>query len=376
VTTVTLCVYLIARHLAGRRAGWIAALLATTSGSLLLVTTGTSGDGPAIAFATAAVAAALAARDHAGASRPLAAGLLVGCTAAVKLLAAPVGVPVALILLARRRTAQTVSAALLALAVPLAAAAPWGYARVWDQSVRYHQEARRYSLGAVAWRLLSTLATRDALVTVTVTVVVVAALTARSRWRTPIGPRWALAGTALGAWLAVQTVFLLIESAMWLPHVSELVVPLCLLASLRLPPVRVLVVPWALAALVWVGTDRQFVRPGPYASGTPGQALVHRIGGCPGGRVVTDEPGLAWRAGQGVPWSLVDTSIKQFDQRRITESSVLAAARDRHSHAVVITDAHRLGRWPDLVDRLGGLGYRTVYDRAGIRALLRSCSHP
>ncbi len=53
---ITLCVYLAARSIADRRAGLVAAGLATTSGSILAVTTGISGDGPAIAFAVAAVA--------------------------------------------------------------------------------------------------------------------------------------------------------------------------------------------------------------------------------------------------------------------------------------------------------------------------------
>jgi len=363
---VTLVVYLVARQLADRRAGWIAALLATTSGSLLLVTTGTSGDGPAIAFAVSALAVALAARDHPGWVRPVVVGLLVGCTVSVKLLAAPVVVPVALILLARRRAAQTVVAALVTIAVPLVAAAPWGYVRVWDQSVRYHQEARRYSVGSAAWRLVSTLATRDVLVTVTVVVVVVAALAARKRWHPPTGPRWVLVGTALGAWLVVQTAFLLVESAMWLPHVSELVVPLCLLAALRLPRTRVLVAPWVLAAVVWAASDWRFVRTGDYGRGDPARMAVHRSAACgPDDLIITDEPGLAWRAGQGVPWSLVDTSIKQFDQGRITEATVLRAARDPRVHQVVVTDADRLGRWPDLADRLDELGFTRMHFPGG-----------
>src|SRR5262245_50743430 len=53
---ITIATYLVARRLAGRLAGVIAAALVTTSGSLFLVTTGISGDGAAIAFASAAVA--------------------------------------------------------------------------------------------------------------------------------------------------------------------------------------------------------------------------------------------------------------------------------------------------------------------------------
>ena len=78
-----------------------------------------------------------------------------------------------------------------------------------------------------------------------------------------------------------------------------------------------------------------------------------------------------------MPWSLVDTSVKQFDQGRITEATVLRAARDPRSSTVVVTDPNRLGRWPDLADRLGELGFRTVADRDGVRVLVRGCTpHP
>jgi 4-amino-4-deoxy-L-arabinose transferase-like glycosyltransferase len=72
---ITIAVYLLARRVAGRRAGVIAAALATTSGSIFLVTTGISGDGPAIAFAASAVAAAFAYRDQPSIARSVGCGL-------------------------------------------------------------------------------------------------------------------------------------------------------------------------------------------------------------------------------------------------------------------------------------------------------------
>ena len=179
---ITLCTYLAARAVGDRRSGLVAALLATTAGSVLLVTTGISGDGPAIAFAIAAVTVALSARDHDGWFRPVAAGLLVGAACAVKLLVGPVVLVVGLLLWNRRRPRQLLAAAVAAVAVPLALAAPWGYARVYDQSVRYHREARRYSVGDAAWRIVTTLLERDLFVVVTAVVVVVVAL-ALLYWR-------------------------------------------------------------------------------------------------------------------------------------------------------------------------------------------------
>jgi len=154
---ITIAVYVIARRIAGRRAGVIAAALATTSGSLFLVTTGISGDGPAIAFAASAVAASFAYRDRPSTARAVGVGLLVGAACSVKLLAAPVVVPVALVMLVPRRTRDLVTGAVVAIAVPVVLAGVWGYSRVWDQSVRYHHEARRYSVGEAVWRMITTL---------------------------------------------------------------------------------------------------------------------------------------------------------------------------------------------------------------------------
>src|SRR5262245_55391451 len=369
---ITITVYLIARRVAGRRAGVVAAALATTSGSVFLVTTGISGDGAAIAFASAGVAVAFAYRERPSTARAVGAGLLVGAACSVKVLAAPVVVPVALALLVRRRTRDVVAAAVLAVTVPLVLAGVWGYSRVWDQSVRYHHEARRYSLGEAVWRMLTTLVERDTIVVATAAVVVVLALVARDRW-VPHEEAWLWrGGSALGAWLVVQAGFLLTESAMWRPHVSELVVPITLLAALRLPPMRVLLVTWIIALPVFLVGTWDFARPGGYHGvdarvearlrALPSQAVV-----------VTDEPGFAWRAGLRVPDQLVDVSVKQFDQDRITEPDLLRAARARDACAVLATSDERLGRFRDLPNRLADVGYRTVLHDGDVRLLERPC---
>jgi 4-amino-4-deoxy-L-arabinose transferase-like glycosyltransferase len=369
---ITIAVYLIARRLAGRRAGVIAAALATTSGSLFLVTTGISGDGAAIAFAASAVAVGFAYRDRPSTARAVAAGLLVGAACSVKLLAAPVVVPVALAMLVRRRTRDLVAAAVLAVAVPLVLAGVWGYSRVWDQSVRYHHEARRYSVGSAAWRMVTTLVERDTIVVATALVVAVIAVAAREQWAArDDAPLWR-AGTALGAWLVVQMGFLLTESAMWRPHVSELVVPLTLLAALRLPSTRALVVTWVVALPIFVVGTWGFARPGGY-HGVDARVEA-RLRALPSGAfVVTDDPGFPWRAGLRVPDQLVDVSVKQFDQRRITEPDLLRAARARDACAVLATSSERLGRFHDLPDRLADDGYRTVLHDGDTRLLLRQC---
>jgi 4-amino-4-deoxy-L-arabinose transferase-like glycosyltransferase len=369
---ITLATYLAARAVADRRAALVAAILATTSGSVLLVTTGISGDGPAVAFAISAVAVALSSRASPGLLRPVMAGLLVGAACSVKLLAAPVAVPVGLCLLARGRPRRVVAAALAALAVPLVAAAPWGYERVWDQSVRYHQEARRYTPGEVVVRIVTTLVERDAFVVVTVVVVLVGALLARGRWHPSDGRWFARPGTWFGAWLACQVVVLLVESGMWRPHVSQLVVPLCLLAALRLPSWRTLAVAWVVAVPVWTVHVDGIVRPGGYRGGDA--VLATRLRTLPDDAfVVTDEPGFAWRTGNRVPEAFVDVSVKQFDHDRITKREVLDEARAPRACAVLVTSDERLGRWPDLPDRLADDGYRTVLHRGETLLLVRPC---
>jgi 4-amino-4-deoxy-L-arabinose transferase-like glycosyltransferase len=369
---ITVAVYLVARRIAGRRAGVVAAALVTTSGSIFLVTTGISGDGPAIAFAASAVAVAFAYRDRPTTARAVGVGLLVGAACSVKLLAAPVVVPVALAMLACRRTREVVVAAVMAVAVPLVLAAPWGYSRVWDQSVRYHHEARRYSVAEAVWRMITTLVERDTIVVGTAVVVLVVAITARDRWSAAAQPWVWRTGTALGAWLVVQVGFLLTESAMWRPHVSELIVPLTLLAALRLPSMRVLMVTWAVTLPIFLVGTWGFAEPGGY-HGVDAEVAA-RLRALPSHAVVvTDEPGFPWRAGLPVPDQLVDVSVKQFDQGRITEPEVLRAARARDACAVLVTSDERLGRFRDLSARLADAGYRTALHDGETRLLLRPC---
>lgn len=369
---ITLGTYLAARAVADRRAAVVAAVLATTSGSVLAVTTGISGDGPAIAFAVGAVSVALGARDHPGWGRPVAAGLLVGAACAVKLLVAPVVVPVGLCLLARRRPLQLVAAGAVAVTVPLVLAAPWGWSRVWDQSFRYHREERRYTVGEAAWRVVSTLVERDPFVVVTVVLVLVGALVARHRWRAADRPWWQRPGTVVGLWLGAQTGMLLAESAMWRPHVSQLIVPLCLLASLRLPAWRPLVAAWVVVLPLWVIGVGDIARPGGYRG--EDARLADRLAALPDRAVVvTDEPGFPWRAGLRVPHRFVDVSVKQFDQGRITRADVLRAAQSSRACAVLVTSDERLGRFPRLPGRLGDAGYELVWRDGDRRLLVRPC---
>src|SRR5262249_1852484 len=168
----------------------VAAVLVTTSGSIVWVTAGIASDGPALAFAIGAVAVSFGYAQEPGSGRAVAAGALLGAAVVAKALAAPAGLAVALLLLSRRRPRDLVYAAGAAAVVAIGAALPWGLGRVWDQSVSYNRNASRLTSywGAVtkAWH---TLVDRDPIVLVAVGLALGMLLLARLGWgRAPHRP--------------------------------------------------------------------------------------------------------------------------------------------------------------------------------------------
>jgi len=135
---------------------------------------------------------------------------------------------------------------------------------------------------------------------------------------------------------------------------------------------RVLVFTWVIALPIFLVGTWSFAKPGGY-HGVDAQVAA-RLRTLPSDAVVvTDEPGFPWRAGLRVPDQLVDVSVKQFDQGRITEPDLLRAARARDACAVLATSDERLGRFRDLPDKLADAGYRTVLHDDDTRLLLRDC---
>ena len=100
---ITVVTYAAGRRITSRTGALMAAALATTSGSILWVTSGIASDGPAIAFAIGAVAASFGYKQEPGSGRAVAAGALLGAAVVAKALAAPAGLAVVLLLLSRRR---------------------------------------------------------------------------------------------------------------------------------------------------------------------------------------------------------------------------------------------------------------------------------
>ena len=256
---VTVATYAIARRVATRGGAVLAAALVATSGSMLWVTAPISGDGPALAFVTTAVALAFAYRARPTTMRAVAVGLAMGAALSIKLLVIPAAIPVGLLMLRGGRLRALVTAVGSAAVVFLAAALPWGISDVWDQSIAFHQNASRTdSYGGNAWRLVHTLCERDVLLTIVAVAAVIGVVIHWCGHRHDAGDRCPGGGRApsvgvgaraleiletpagmFGAWLVVQAALLVWEPQMWRPHVSEVIVPIALLVALRPPSWRV-----------------------------------------------------------------------------------------------------------------------------------------
>ncbi len=120
-------------------------------------------DGPAEAFGTATIVAALWYRSAPSWRRSLVVGALAGAAIGTKsLLAGPSILAAWLIVLGVRRFRHVVAVPFLALGVVIAAAVPWGLSAVYDQSVLYHlDKTGQRDPGANLRKVISTLTDRD-----------------------------------------------------------------------------------------------------------------------------------------------------------------------------------------------------------------------
>ena len=377
---ITVVTYAAARRITSRTGALVAAVLVTTSGSILWVTSGIASDGSAIAFAIGAVAVAFGYAQEPGSGRAVAAGALIGAAVVAKALAAPAGLAVALLLLSRRRPRDLVYAAGAAVVVALGAALPWGLGRVWDQSVAYNRNATRITSywGAVtkAWH---TLVDRDPFVLVAIALVLAMLVLARLGWvRATAAPASAREPvlfrpvTILGIWLAAQFALLVYEPAFWRPHVAFLIVPLALLVALRPPPVVALLI-GAVAVAPWYWSNlHSMLWPDPYNAAE--RAAVDDLRNLPSGaRAISDEPGFLWRANRLTDPYLDDSSVKRIEQGQITAEKIARAAADRDMCAVLVWTS-RYGDL-DLGPRLAAAGYEVTARYGGPRVLYerRNC---
>jgi len=373
---VTVATYAAGRHLTTRGGALLAAGLVTTSGSVLWTTAPITSDGPALALATTAVALALGYRVRPSATRAVAVGLTLGAALCIKVLVLPAAVPVGLLLLGRRRPRDIVLAAGAAVAVGLVVTLPWGFGRVWDQYIEYHRESSRIASHAGAARkILRTLVERDALVVAAGVLALLAAALPRGPGRDAArdeapadAPPARVSAGLLGAWAGGVLLVLVLEPAFWRPQLAEVIPALALLAALRpfrstavLAVVGIALSPW------YLGHARPMLWPD--RADADERAAVADLADLPDGfEVVTDEPGLAWRAGRRVPGRLVDASIKRIEQGQITTGVIAEAAAERDVCAVLVWD-DRYGDLPGLPDRLADDGYGVAARYGGPRVL-------
>lgn len=353
--------YMAGRAVTDRAGALLAAGLVSVTASVLWVTAPLASDGVALALATLTVMLALKWRDDVSVRRAVWLGLAVSATMSVKALLAPVVVPVALVLLARRRAVVVGTAAATALGSHLLLWLPWGPARVWDQSYAYHLEvASERTPGANALKILSTMGDRDALLLAAVVAMVVAVLLGRRAQRPATEPLVTSPDTLLLAWLGATLLVLLTEHPLWRPHLSQLVPGLALLAARHRPPVRLLAV-GAVLVPYHVVHAWDVLHPDAYPRRTQEAISIVRALP-PGARAMSDEPGIVWRADRLTPPDLVDASILRIESGRLTAASLAREAADPGVCAVVVDSPARWGSFEDLPGRLATEGFTVALD--------------
>jgi 4-amino-4-deoxy-L-arabinose transferase-like glycosyltransferase len=370
---VTIAVYSCARRVTTRANALLAAGLVTTSGSVLWVTGPINADGPSMALSVLAVALALRALDHAEPRLwdAVFVGLAGGAAASIKATSVPAVIAAGVVLvLVRRRVLDAVVAAATAVAVYVVTALPWGFGRVWDQSFAYHNDARRLnSRPDAAWKVLTTLWERDPLVVVALalaagTFVAVRVTGGRTRSveraaRAPASttPPLRVVVAVLAGWALVLFALLVWEPALFRAHVAQIVPPLALLASVRPAPWVVLAVAALVVAPFWAIENRTILWPHGYRGNEA--AVVDRLRELPDGAlVISDDPGLAWRAGHAPPGELADPSFQRIENGQITTGSLTRAARSDGVCAVVVSSPQHFGSLRDLPSQLESSGYR------------------
>ena len=394
----------------------LAALLVAGSGSVLWVTGPLTSDGPGLALATGAVAAALWYRREPSLGRAALAGALLGAALSVKSLLLGAAVPVGWALLPTggpageapgRRWQPLVMAVAAAGAVSFLVAIPWGLGNVWDQAFRYHLEAAGPRTPVRNLRkVVSTLGDRDLPLVVAAAASALLAAAARRRPTAAsptVGPG---AGTVrqaadgglsglptvtvgkplglplIGAWLAATLVVLAAEHPLWRSHASHLIPAAALLTAagadrfLATAPARrrrSVLLAAALAGAVAVPYHvvhlSEVLWPAP-----PGPALAAAradLRALPaGGQVISDDPGVVWRAGRRTPDDLVDTSILRIEAGRLTAASLARAAAD-HRVCALLVWSHRFADLAALPGLLRDGGYAAGPAYGGPKVLWR-----
>jgi hypothetical protein len=172
--------------------------------------------------------------------------------------------------------------------------------------------------------------------------------------------------TVLAVWLGAEFALLVYEPAFWRPHVAHLIPPLALLVALRPPPLVPLLVA-AVAVTPWyLGHTNSLLWPDDYSRQE--QAAVDALRDLPaGGLVLSDEPGLLWRADRLTAPYFDDSSIKRIEQGQITPAKLASAAAQPNVCGVLVWTRRYADL--DLGPRLTSAGYQEAERFGGRRVL-------
>lgn len=363
---ITLMVYCIGRELVGRSAARLAAALTATSGSVMWVTGPLTSDGLAEAWGTATVVAALWYRSAPSWRRSLVVGALAGAAVGTKsLLAGPAVLAAWLIVLGVRRFRHILAVPVLALGVVIAAAVPWGLSAVYDQSVLYHlDKTGQRDPGANLRKVLSTITDRDIPLLLIAAVALGSALFTWLRSKRSTSPpvveptkarpvdQWVII-----TWFAVAVSVVLWQDPMWRNHIAHVVAPAALLLALFVARTntswRVVTATALIATPLWAVRLDGLLAP---ADRTSQVAFVTAtLRNLPSGaQVLSDEPGLAYRAGRDIPGWFVDASrlrIEAPSVNQITPKHIAETARSSQVCAVVVWSDRWSGQRQFLADQ-------------------------
>ncbi len=390
VTTVA--VYFAGRELMDRGRALLAAALAGTSGVLLWTTGPLTSDGVGAAISVSAVAVALVYRRRPSTVLAIVIALLAGSAFSVKnLLVTPALITAWLLIASRRRILDAVIAPLGALAVLILVSLPWGFNDVYLNSIKYHlaKTGRRKPLDNLS-KLVTTYWSRS------LTLVAIGAVglvtgfvrrvregpdndaaahlaAAKDRPAPPDDPssrRSVLGdlvegGRILWWWAGLVLIVLLAQNPMFRNHLAALVAPFALLVARYRPSWRAVVI----TAIITIPYQAYQLRPLLVPKDYEGDAatVVDALRKLPDRAwVLSDEPGLIWRAGKGTDPFFVDPSVLRIGlpvkEDAYDEHRLLEAAANPRECAVVVWAPVRFGTFTTLPQHLVELGYEQTED--------------
>ncbi|TMC05492.1 MAG: hypothetical protein E6J41_21820 [Chloroflexi bacterium] len=349
--------------LAGRWAGLLAAAVLAADPLFFRQSVTLQADGPSVALALVALAAAAEGRHRAAPPLDAAAGGVLVLAVLTKLLAAAAAPALLVLLLApapgTRAPLRVASAAAGGVVVAAALLLPFAPAwpELWRQVVTLHLGARSLAAGGLDAQTV----TREVPIAV---LGVAGGLVAARR-----APLLAAVG---GVWTAAAALLLAVQHPLWPHHAVAVTVPLALLAGglARALPDRVTAAA-CLVAVVASLVPAALVRARQQAPAVDAPVVAAlRARTAPGDLVITDDQFAVALAGRDVPPELVDTSFVRVQSGDLGVDAVEAAA-DRPDVTAVLLASGRLAllpgfrawageRFPEVIDLGGG---RTLYLR-------------